>query len=161
MLVYVRWACRTPSNIGIRGNGGSAKSHRGPSDTHCDLMCPQAWVNGGVSNAADVYHNQVPAIYEQLANHYSIPSVNLIPALTALPRSLRDLIFRDDCHHTHVGAAFVASIIAASLEKCLSTSDQYQNQPQSPESGISGGGITKLVLPPVIDTKHWVGGQGA
>eukprot|EP00959_Pyramimonas_sp_CCMP1952_P229794 4804527-Pyramimonas_sp.AAC.2 len=91
-----------------------------PLDRHLPTLAySQAWVSGDVAGAAAVYHHRVPAIYERLADHYGIPSVNLVPALAATPGHVRDMLFRDDCHHNLLGAAFVASIVAEALETCL------------------------------------------
>ena len=45
----------------------------------------RAWVDDAVPGAAAVYHTRMPALLEAVAEHYGLPSINLIPALTALP----------------------------------------------------------------------------
>jgi hypothetical protein len=66
-----------------------------------------------------------------------------------------DVIFRDDCHHTITGSAFVASIVAEALERCIVTA-QGTSSPQ-----VDRGVTPVRLLPPVMDAAHWTGGQGA
>jgi hypothetical protein len=88
-------------------------------------------------------------------SHYEVPLPYLKTRLksplnrVALPRQALDVIFRDDCHHSLVGAAFVASLVAEALECCILNSTHTATPP--------------LVrpLPPVMDASHWTGGQGA
>ena len=92
----------------------------------------------------------MPALLESVAAHYGLPSVNLIEPLACLPRNALDTVFRDDCHHTPVGAAYVASLLAEALELCLPAhADGTPPQPAPPAS-----------LPPVMDPAHWMGGHG-
>jgi hypothetical protein len=63
-----------------------------------------------------------------------------------------DVIFRDDCHHSTAGAAFVASIVAEALEHCTLAQGT---------SGFQADRPPVRLLPPVMDAAHWTGGQGA
>lgn len=63
-----------------------------------------------------------------------------------------DVIFRDDCHHSIAGAAFVASIVAEALERCIVAQGTTGFQADRPPAQL---------LPPVMDAAHWTGGQGA
>jgi hypothetical protein len=45
----------------------------------------RAWVDDAVPGAAAVYQQRVPALLDTVAEHYGLPSINLIPALAPLP----------------------------------------------------------------------------
>ena len=57
--------------------------------------------------AVQVYHSTIPQIYETVANHYSVPSINLIelfnlvraelPPEKGKSERILDNVFRDDC----------------------------------------------------------------
>ena len=100
-----------------------------------------AWVNGDVAGAERVYSESVPAIHEQVASHYGIPSVNITRALRGLPPTTLDALFRDDCHTTPAGAAVVASIVAACVQKSIAAA------------------AARPPLPPPLDPLHWAGGR--
>ena len=74
------------------------------------------WADGLVDKlAVQVYHSVIPQLYETLANHYSIPSINLIELFkfvkAKLPSSeserILDKVFRDDCVRNLVQGDFV------------------------------------------------------
>ena len=66
------------------------------------------WADGLVDRlAVQVYHSTIPQIYETVANHYSVPSINLIelfnlvraelPPEKGKSERILDNVFRDDC----------------------------------------------------------------
>lgn len=118
------------------------------------------WADGLVDRlAVQVYHSVIPQIYETVANHYSVPSINLIelfnlvraelPPEKGKSERILDNVFRDDCHHTEKGAAFVASVICKALEKFLSSSP-LEESPTTP---------CLHALPSVLDPLMWNGGH--
>jgi hypothetical protein len=102
-----------------------------------------AWVNDDTSSAAKIYGEDVPAIHEQVAAHYGLATVNVSRALRSAPSSTLDSLYRDDCHTTPAGAAVMASVVAACVQRCFSVE---VSQPRS-----------KLVPP--LDPLHWAAGR--
>ncbi|KAK3236737.1 hypothetical protein CYMTET_53136 [Cymbomonas tetramitiformis] len=118
----------------------------------------QAWVDGVVPNASDIYHRLVPNLYDAISQHYSIPSINLIQAAHEMRRQCFSLdhFFRDDCHHTPAGAAVMASIIGACLERCFGqVRSERGDEPKSTPT------LKPQIrpMPPAMDASHWSGGQ--
>ena len=126
---------------------------------HCEIMLvfahlrtdlPQlrrsgtlAWVNDDTGSAARIYRDDVPAIHEQVAEHYGLATVNVTRALRSLPSSTLDALYRDDCHTTPAGAAVMASVVAACMQRCLAAD---ASPPRS-------------VLVPPLDPLHWAAGR--
>jgi lysophospholipase L1-like esterase len=110
-----------------------------------------AWVNGDAPDAPAVYHECVPSIHEQVAEHYGIPTVNVSTALRALSPQALDALFRDDCHTTPAGGAAVASIVAACVAQCLSSVAATTPAAAAP--------LRVLPPPPAMDPLHWAGGR--
>ena len=102
-----------------------------------------AWVNDDTGSAARIYRDDVPAIHEQVAEHYGLATVNLSLALQSAPSSTLDALYRDDCHTTPAGAALMASVVAACMQRCLSVDASPQR--------------SKLVPP--LDPLHWAAGR--
>ena len=76
----------------------------------------QAWADGHFSQVEldSVYKSKVPDIYGALAEHYGCALLDLGAGLFArLTRSAHEVLFRDDCHHTALGA--LASALAVDL----------------------------------------------
>ena len=102
-----------------------------------------AWVNDDTGSAARIYREDVPAIHEQVAEHYGLATVNVSRALRSATSSTLDALYRDDCHTTPAGAAIMASVVAACMQRCLSA-----DVPQ-PRSNL---------VPP-LDPLHWAEGR--
>ena len=102
-----------------------------------------AWVNDETGSAARIYREDVPAIHQQVAEHYGLATVNVSRALQSVPSSTLDALYRDDCHTTPAGAAIMASVVAACMQRCLSA------DVPPPRS--------KLVPP--LDPLHWAAGR--
>ncbi len=102
-----------------------------------------AWVNDDTGSAARIYRQDVPAIYEQIAAHFGLPTVSMSAALRSVPAAALDSLYRDDCHTTPAGAAVMASVVAACVQRCLVV--------DAPPSRTS--------LVPALDPLHWASGR--
>ena len=82
------------------------------------LTGTRAWIDADdPKRAASVYHDDVPKLHARIAHHYGAAVINLCDTFKAIPSSTRDVLFRDDCHHTPQGAALVANLISDDLNK--------------------------------------------
>lgn len=102
-----------------------------------------AWVHDDTGSAARIYSQDVPAIHEQIAEHYGLPSVSMSAALRSVPPAALDSLYRDDCHTTPAGAAVMASVVAACVQRCLAV-----DVPPSRTSLVSA-----------LDPLHWASGR--
>ena len=89
------------------------------------LSGTRAWVDADdLREAAKTYQEKVPQLHRRIANHYGCGLIDLNETFKTIPREARDDIFRDDCHHTLRGAAFVAELVAEKLEALWATSQE-------------------------------------
>jgi len=101
-----------------------------------------AWVNDDNGSAARIYREVVPSIHEQIAEHYGLASVNVSKALRSVPAAAFEALYRDDCHTTPAGAAVMASVVAACVQRCLAVD------------------VTPThALVPALDPLHWANGR--
>ena len=79
----------------------------------------QAWADGHFSEREleGVYgpKGRVRAIYEAVAKHYECASLDLGNLFAQLPRQKHDLFFRDDCHHSLLGARSCAQAVTSAF----------------------------------------------
>ena len=120
----------------------------------------QAWVDaaGGpaaAQAAAAVYTRSVPALHAAIADRYGAPVVRVYEALLRLrggaDHNAWDLIYRDDCHTTPAGGAFLASLICEALEGLMAAA--------AGEPGPADGPRYVAPVPPPLDPRFWVGGS--
>lgn len=98
----------------------------------------RAWVDADdASAAAEVYHRGVVELHSRIAKHYGAALVDLVPCFASMSTHTRDVHFRDDCHHTERGAAFVAGRVADAVAPLL-------GEPAGPRE-----------LPPPLDARFW------
>ena len=110
----------------------------------------KAWVDAGSDAAvAACYAERAPRLHAQLAAHYGFASVQLHTPLVErakgwFPGAL-DVFFRDDCHHTAIGAALAASVVAEAF-----VDDSGRS--------IPSGSALGAVMPPPCEPLYWTTG---
>ena len=95
----------------------------------------KAWADNAAADAADAYRVATPALHGRIAAHYGASHVNLVPLFSALPSPLRQLAFRDDCHHTEAGAALAAAAVCLCVRRMCGAC-----APAGSRGGGAGGG---------------------
>ena len=113
----------------------------------------KAWVDAANSDgdvdAALCYSTRAPNLHAKLAAHYGYACVRLHAPMieqTWFPGAL-DAMFRDDCHHTALGAALAASLVAEAF--CVAFEDDDDDDEDS--NALS-------VMPSPCEPLYWTNG---
>ena len=121
----------------------------------------KAWTDNAAADAADAYHAAIPALHGRIAAHYGAPHVSLVPLFAALPSPLRQLAFRDDCHHTEVGAALAAAAVCLCVRRMCMRASGGEGGGGAGGGGHEGGLEQQRgsLLPPPLHSAVWPCGR--
>ena len=101
-------------------------------------------------------------MHDRVADHYGVPSINLNALVQRVPPVARAHMFRDDCHHTEAGAAFVAAAICAALEQIVvptAAPGDAHCSPSPTDKQLDGGYGRTMWLPAPLHARPWGRGR--
>lgn len=112
-----------------------------------------AWMHSDTRDAIGWYHDVAPRLHRHICRHYGLAQIDLIPAMRSLSSEVRDLWFRDDCHHTDLGGERLGLLVAKLLLWSV-----RQPQPQPPALQAQGPAPGKALVP-ALDAQPWCNGR--